>query len=190
MKSAVFMIVAILVMPLASGVSRAGDHPHQRSGFFIGFNVGAGSADIGFSDAEDTDREWGGNANFRLGGALKNDLLLGAESSAWAKDEDGTTVSLSTITFDVTYYPDDLGFFLRAGIGFATSSVEVDFGGGLTQTNDDTGFGLTAAMGYEWRLTGKFALGPQVEFAYLNVGGDVVDTANFFDATLGFNWYW
>jgi hypothetical protein len=45
-------------------------------------------------------------------------------------------------------------------------------------------------MGYEWRLTQKFALGPQVEFVYLNIGGDLVDTANFFDATLGFNWYW
>jgi hypothetical protein len=29
-----------------------------------------------------------------------------------------------------------------------------------------------------------------VEFNWLDISGDLVDTANFFDVTLGFNWYW
>jgi len=49
---------------------------------------------------------------------------------------------------------------------------------------------LLAAMGYERLLMKKFAMGPQVEFGHVNIGGDLDDTANFFDATLGFNWYW
>lgn len=75
-------------------------------------------------------------------------------------------------------------------MGFGTSHFQQDLSNGFTQSKDETGFALAAAAGYEWRLTKKFALGPQVEFNYLNIGGDLVDTANFFDATLGFNWYW
>ncbi len=190
MKSIVAVAVAVLTVSSMHSVSWAGSHPHERNGFFLGFNLGGGSADVSFKGFESDGREGGGNANFRLGGAIKNDLLLGAESLAWAKDQDGSTVSLSMLNFAVTYYPGDMGFFLRGGIGFASSSFETDLGGGLTLSKDESGFGMAAAMGYEWRLSGKFALGPQVEFAYLNIGGDLVDTANFFDATLGFNWYW
>ncbi|HEU4366303.1 MAG TPA: outer membrane beta-barrel protein, partial [Candidatus Krumholzibacteria bacterium] len=116
--------------------------------------------------------------------------LLGLESSGWAKEEGGATLSLSTLAFGVTYYPGETGFLLRGGIGFASSSYELELSNGFTQSKTETGFGLQGAMGYEWRLTQKFAMGPQVEYVYLNIGGDLVDTANFFDATLGFNWYW
>jgi hypothetical protein len=181
------LAVAVLAVALSAGAARSADH--QRGGFFIGFNLGAGTAGIS-SDLGDTEREWGGAANFRLGAAIKSDLLLGADFSAWAKEEDGTTVTLSTYLVAVTYYPGDEGFFLRGGIGFGSTSFEVDFGGGLTQTKDESGFALAGAAGYEWRLTRKFALGPQVEFTYLNIGGDLIDTANYFNGTLGFNWYW
>ena len=184
-----WLIAGLVVMPMLASPAQAGSHPHDRSGFFIGFNLGGGTADINV-DNFDTDREWGGAGNFRLGGAIKNNLLLGAESTAWVKDEDGATVSLSSLLFGVTYYPGDMGFFLRGGIGFGSSSFEADLGGGFRLSKDETGFALAGAVGYEWRLTGKFALGPQVEFTYMNIGGDLVDTANFFDATLGFNWYW
>ena len=190
MRKTRLIVTLVAALSCTAGVAWAGQHPHDHTGFFIGFNLGAGSADISIPNFVDTDREWGGAGNFRIGGAIKNNLLLGAESSAWVKDENGTTVSLSSLAFAVTYYPGELGFFLRGGAGFATSSVEVEIANGYTQSKSETGFGLQAAMGYEWRLTKKFAMGPQVEFVYLNIGGDLVDTANFFDATLGFNWYW
>jgi hypothetical protein len=176
------------MVALSAGASWAA-HPHHRGGFFLGFNLGGGTADVNVENA-DTDREWGGAGNLRIGGAIRNNLLLGAETSGWARNEGNETVTLSTICFAVTYYPGDQGFFLRGGMGFAGTSLEIDLGDDTTQSKSETGFGILAAMGYEWRLTGKFALGPQVEFNYLNIGGDLVDTANFFDATLGFNWYW
>lgn len=181
---------AVLALMLVPGAARAGDNPHKHSGFFIGFNLGAGTADATIPGAEDTDREWGGSGNLRLGGAINDNLLLGAETSGWTKEENGVTLSLGTLAAAVTYYPGESGLFLRGSIGFASASYEVDLGGGLTQSETENGLGLGAAFGYEWRLTQKFALGPQVEFVYLNIGGDFIDTANFFDATLGFNWYW
>jgi len=174
---------------VCAGAAFAGSHAQDHHGFFLGFNLGAGTAEVS-SGGESSDREWGGAGNFRLGGAVKNDLLIGGEFTGWTKDKDGTTVSLSTALFAVTYYPGNQGFFLRGGMGFGSSHFEQDVAGGYKRSKDETGFALAGAAGYEWRLTRKFALGPQVEFNYLNIGGDLVDTANFFDATLGFNWYW
>ena len=183
-------VAAVLMVLCAStGLALAGQ-PHERNGLFLGFNLGAGTADISADSGEDTDREWGGAGNFRIGGALNNNLLLGGEFTAWGKEEDGSTLALSTVLFAVTYYPGDQGLFLRGGVGFGTSSFEVEVEDGFKLSKDESGFAMAAAAGYEWRLTRKFALGPQVEFVYLNIGGDFIDTANYFDATLGFNWYW
>jgi hypothetical protein len=179
-----------LALSMYAGSAVAGGHPHDHNGFFLGFNLGGGTADMSVPGAGNSDRQGGGVANLRIGGAIKNNLLIGAETSGWARNENNTTVSLSTLVFAATYYPGSEGFFLRGGAGFGGASTEKDLGNDETQSKHDTGFALSAAAGYEWRLTKKFALGPQVEFVYLNIGGDLVDTANFFDATLGFNWYW
>ena len=190
MKTIHVFATAALAISLCAGSAFAGSHPQDHHGFFLGFNLGAGTAQIK-SDGESSDHEWGGAGNVRLGGAVKNNLLLGAEFTGWTKDQDGSTVSLSTALFAVTYYPaQGSGFFVRGGMGFGSSHFSLDLGNGFTKSKDETGFALALASGYEWRLTKKFALGPQVEFNWLDIGGDLVDTANFFDATLGFNWYW
>lgn len=189
MKAIRILAVAAFAIVLYAASASAGKYPHDHHGFFLGFNLGGGTADISVPELDDSDREWGGAANLRLGGAIKNNLLLGAETSGWARNENSTTVSLSTIVFAVTYYPGSSGWFLRGGAGFGGTSTEKDTNAG-TLSNHETGFAMSAATGYEWRLTKKFALGPQVEFVYLNIGGDLVDTANFFNTTLGFNWYW
>ena len=189
MKTISMLAATSLAIALSAGTAFAGSHPQDHHGFFIGFNLGAGTAQIK-SGGESSDHEWGGAGNFRLGGAVKNNLLIGAEFTGWTKDQDGSTVSLSSILFAVTYYPTTEGFFLRGGMGFGSSHFSIDLANGFTQSKDETGFALAVATGYEWRLTKKFALGPQVEFNWLDISGDLVDTANFFDATLGFNWYW
>jgi hypothetical protein len=94
----------------------------------------------------------------------------------------------------MTFYPGNVGFFVRGGVGFGSVSFEaqLDEGplAGFTLNKDETGLGLLAAAGYEVRLSRKFALGPQVDYAYLFVGGDLVDSANFVNGSLQFNWYW
>ncbi len=189
MKTIHTLAVAALATSLFAGTAFAGSHPQDHNGFFIGFNLGAGTAQIK-NDGESSDREWGGAGNFRLGGAIKNNLLLGGEFTGWTRDQDGSTVSLSSVLFAVTYYPTNEGFYLRGGMGFGSSHFSIDLGDDVTQSKDESGFALALATGYEWRLTKKFALGPQVEFNWMDIGGDLVETANFFDATLGFNWYW
>jgi hypothetical protein len=65
MRTFRLLALGALLMGASAGAAQAAN-PHQRSGFFIGFNLGAGTADISSDEFGDTDREWGGAGNFRL----------------------------------------------------------------------------------------------------------------------------
>jgi hypothetical protein len=86
----------------------------------------------------------------------------------------------------VTWYPSGLGLFLRGGFGVGQVEAEAEFDN-VTVTATNSGIGFLAAIGHEWRLTDKFALGPQVDFGWTDVGDGL--TANFINLTLGLNWY-
>jgi len=184
--------IGILAAVLAAfaAPAQAGSHPHDRNGFMIGFGVGGGSAGIEDGD----EREGSATGNFRIGYAVRPDLVLHFEGSGWTKkvDEGGfldeVTWTFSTGTAAITWFPGNAGAFLRAGLGAGTASVEVDFGGGLRGTYDETGLGVLGAVGYEWRLTRMFALGPHAEFTWMDL--DDIGSANVIGGALDFNWYW
>ncbi|NIO00859.1 MAG: autotransporter domain-containing protein [Candidatus Latescibacteria bacterium] len=196
------MVVVALVVFLLAGVCQVSPalagHPHERTGFFIGFGGGGGSAT--FQDAGS--RTGGAVGNFRIGYAVAPNLTIGLESSAWLKREEYGVVGLgsatatwvfSVATFGATFFPGNNGPYIKAGVGFGTASVETEatiFGLGTGSLKiDDSGFGILGAVGYEARLTPKFALGPEIEFAYMNVGGDL-QSANYVSGSLMFSWYW
>ncbi len=191
------VLVAILVLTLMSAVCMvapvSAGEPHNRTGFFIGFGAGAGTA--GWENG--SDRSGGYVGNFRIGYAVAPEVTIGLESSSWMKRESVETIDLTLLynvsTFGATYYPRNTGVFLKGGIGFASASFESVISipniGTAKGEIDDSGFGLIGAVGYEWRLTPKFALGPEVEFVYLNVGGEF-GAANYVSGTLMLNWYW
>jgi hypothetical protein len=181
------LATCILVVAAAAPQASAGRHPHDRNGFMIGFGIGGGSAGIEDGDG----REGSVTGNFRIGYALRPDLVLHYEGSAWTKTDEGATQDVtwtfSTNVAAVTYYPPSSGLFVRGGVGFGTAAVEVEQGG-LSLNYDETGFGLLAAGGWEFRLTRKFALAPQVEFTHMVL--DDLGSANVIAGGLGFNWYW
>lgn len=59
----------------------------------------------------------------------------------------------------------------------------------VTSDDDFNGWGFSTAAGYEWRLTHKFAMGLEIEYAYIDVGGSFA-SANWFVGSWQFNWYW
>jgi hypothetical protein len=188
--SAVLVIALISTVCMVAPVSAG--QPHDRNGFFIGFGLGAGTA--GWEGT--TERAGGGIGNFRIGYAPAPNVTVGLENSSWMKKESVGTIDLTLMytvtTFGVTYFPSNNGLFLKGGVGFATANFEtaISLPTGIAKGElDDTGFGLLGAAGYEWRLTEKFALGPEVELAYLNVGG-AFQTANYVSASVMLNWYW
>lgn len=180
--------ILLLACALTAAVTPAlaGTHPPDRNGFMIGFGVGGGGASL-----DGSDREGGATGNFRIGYALRPDVVLHYEGAAWTRTFDepagDVTWSFSTNAAALTYYPPQSGLFVRGGIGFGTARVEVKTGN-VKVSHDETGLGLLAAAGWEFRLTRKFALAPQLGFAYQTLDG--LDNSNFVDVSLGFNWYW
>jgi hypothetical protein len=193
----VFLLaVAVLASPWAAGVASADPYPHARTGFFIGFGLGWGNAGASLASGVDVDRENSGSGNFRLGWAANQSVTLGLESSSWLKTYDlggtqSTDLKLTTTvtTFAVTVFPQNVGVYLRGGIGVAAASAEVSSGAASVE-DTEYGLGLLAAVGYEWRLTGKFALGPQLQWTLLNIDDAITESIDFFSATAQATWYW
>lgn len=198
--AASLVVVALLLGATSAGATK----PHDRGGFFIGFGLGVGAAGWDWAnDLDDEPGEGSGVAQFRLGGALRDNLVLGFELSSWVKkwelqsgslDVGDVTANFSAATFAATWFPGNVGFFVKGGVGAATAKGEVDIDipglEFLSFDEVDEGLALLAATGYEWRLTDKFALGPQVEVVFLAIDGDVVKDVVFIDGAMQFNWYW
>jgi hypothetical protein len=188
------ILPALAVLVLVGGAAWAGTWSHERNGAVLGFNVGAGSAgvnvDLGGATAS-SDRETGEAGSLRLGYAVQQNLVLGFEANGWAKTFTSggydTKWSFGVGTLGATWYPAHGGFFMRGGVGFGRAQVEFSNSQGTQLKAHDSGLGMTAGLGYEWRLTRTFALGPQVDFGYLDVGNGF--TANYVNFTLGLNWF-
>lgn len=185
-------LVAISLLPAARAA--AGPWGHERTGMVLGFNLGGGGAAAKFDGdglSAETDRESGGGGNLRIGYAVSPKVVLGLETSGWSKQVDEgnieSTWSLGVATFAATWYPAAGGFFLRGGVGVGHAEVEWDAGDGLTLAGEDSGFGLTTGLGYEWRLTRRFALGPQLDLNYVDIGDGI--SMNWFNVTVGLNWF-
>jgi hypothetical protein len=175
--------VAALLLPTSA---TAGAWEHERDGVTFGFNLGGGSAGLEIRNAIELDRQTGGGASIRVGYAFHPEWAIGFESNAWAKEVDDEWWRFSVAALGISYFPNSGGFFMRAGIGSGAITAKNREGDVTTQVDED-GVGFLGALGYEWRLTRTFALGPQVDFGYLDVGEGV--SANYFNITAGFNWY-
>jgi len=182
---AVSLSVALLTLLSATGAS-AGSYPHERDGMVLGFNVGGGSAGISATGL-DSNREGGFGGNFRVGYAFSPQVAAGLEGNLWTKSVDNETWTFSFGGPALTYYPGATGFFVRGGVGVGTADYSVDQGGGVTTSVSDDGFGFLVGTGYEWRLGHKFALGPQFDYAHAKVNTDF--SVNYFNFTMGLNWY-
>ena len=173
-----------LVLVLTSAATAMAGLPHERDGFVIGFNLGAGSARV-HPDAGEEDNSGGGAGAFRLGWAFANQFMVSLEGTAWVNSENEGDVTLSSSLIDFTWYPAASGFFLRAGLGGGTAEVTfpvVD--GELTVSDSGGAFGIGG--GHEWRLGGKFALGLALDYHTFSVDGGDFD---FLNGTVQLNWY-
>jgi len=194
MKRLSGILVAVICLVVAMPtIVRAGAFPHDRNGFMIGGSLGVGS--LGFKDGGD--RETSATGNFRIGYAVRSDVVIHLESNAWVKTykyddpflgAGDFTVTSSAAVVAVTLYPEGTGVYLRAGIGGGRQDIEVKMDNGPTVSFDDNGLALLGAIGYEWRLTPKFALGPHAGFTYSDV--DLLGASTMFGGSLDFDWYW
>lgn len=177
--------------------------PANRNGVFLGFGLGVGNATWNWGlDLDNSPNEVSGTLHLRAGTALRRDLVVGLEFAAWVKDYDleaeGAVVgdaraSFSATTLAATWFPGNLGWYLRGGLGLALAHGKADFGlpgFGVRIDNEERGIALLGATGFELRLTRRFAVGPEVELFYLGMSGDGVDDIVVVDGAMEFTWYW
>lgn len=150
----------------------------SRDGFWISIGLGGGS--LGCEGC--SGRETGFSGQLQLGGTINSHVSLGVSSNAWTKSESGATLTMSSLTAAVRYYPSATGnFFILGGLGVATLSAGVSgFGSGST-----SGTGALLGIGYDIRVGNSVSLTP-----YLNGIGGSFDggNANFSQIGLAVTW--
>jgi hypothetical protein len=155
-RYAAALLLMFTVSPLAA---------QERQGLFIGVGLGWGSLDITCEGCE-VDRESGFSGNFRIGGAVSDKLLIGAESEGWYKSIEGTSISFGTLTASAYFYPSSKGIYLRGGIGLAVLSAS---DGGFSDS--DTGLGFSVGAGYDIPVARQTALTPYANWMFGNFDG-------------------
>lgn len=198
-----FVLHSVVFAVLMCGVPRAtaGESVQSRTGFFVGFGYGGGVAawdrvPEGIGDAS----EGSGTFHLRFGVALRDDFLVGFEGSVWAKrwdvgDVEGNdlgelTLRLVASTVAVTFFPGNVGLALRAGFGIGAAFADVLDGVDGFSPSTETGFAMLGGMGYDWRITDRIAIGPEIQISYLAIDENWFAKPMFVDGSVHLNWYW
>ncbi len=166
-------VVGIVVM-LASlaGVARA-QYPQRRDGFWFGFGLGYGSAQVMCDSCHSVARQGGVTAFLKLGGAPKRNLLVGGAINTWLHSDGIATEAMTNFTASIYLYPQTRsGFFLTGGLGLSNYHIN------STPSYGGTGWGFTAGAGYDIRYGRGVSLTPVVNYVWGDIG-DVNFTTPF-----------
>jgi hypothetical protein len=180
-------LISFLVGSSTTAVAQGYDDVPGEVVFGIALGGGSAGASID-ADTEvlaSTERNGGFAGNFRFGYELYPGVVFGVEFSGWLGDNteeiDGvtldTTTRVGTGTISVTWFPTPTGFFLRGGIGGGRIEQEFEAEGNRAKWND-SGFGLQAAVGFQWRIRPNIGLGPQVDFGYVDLGKTTLESTS------------
>jgi hypothetical protein len=194
MKSTLLTLFVVLIFLsfLPVKPEAAEKHPSLRQSWYIGAGVGWGNADGDFTLVSEIDRQNGIIGCFRLGYAWNDRWALGLEAAVWDKtfEESNVKWTLATIALAATYYVPNTGVYVRFGVGLGSSFFEQDQAVGGRQAQDTSGLELLGAVGYEWRVHRNVALGPQVEYVYIDMNSDFTLNADLFAVTGQVTYYW
>jgi hypothetical protein len=127
-----------------------------RQGFWIGGGMGYGSMGLGCSTCAGVGREGSVTGYVKLGGTLRQNILLGVESNVWTKSEGPGRVTMGNFSGAAYWYPmATQGLFIKGGAGY--SRLSADDG---TTSASDGGFGILGGVGYDIRAGRNMSITP------------------------------
>lgn len=173
----------LLSLGLLVGAARAGEHPHDRRGLVLGFNVGGGTAMLQYDRfGTEVERELddGAAGAVRIGYGVSNSVVFALEGRGFHKEDGPLDVAHRAALVTVTWHPGGGGFFLRGGVGSSTNTIKLG-APDHADWEDREGDAALIGLGYEWRLGRQFALGVALD-AY---GTEFEDLPLFQDTTFG-----
>ena len=136
---------ALLTVLLAS--TAFAQQAQTRQGFWIGGGLGYGSL-----GCEGCDRMGAPSGYLKLGGTLRQNILLGVETNGWTKSELGARLTMGNVSGAVYWYPMVTnGLFVKAGAGY--SVLDDSFA-------STSGFGLLGGVGYDVRVGRNLSVTP------------------------------
>ena len=184
-----FFLAVLAVSGFAPDTWAVEDQPALRENFVLGLGLGWGNAGADLTVIEEVDRENGVAGDVMLGWAVRNDVVLGVEFDLWSQFFRDTrwVFNLSSVT--VTYFPFDKGAYLTGGLGIGTTRIEVDQVGSPYVRQDRAGLGYVVAGGFEWRIYEEVALGPRLQWIYMDLDGDTTKSAEYFSIMVQLTWY-
>src|SRR5688572_19990875 len=94
---------ALLTALLAT--SAFAQHAQTRQGFWIGGGMGYGSLGLSCTGCSDVGREGGLSGYAKLGGTLRQNILLGVEMNGWTDSEGSARVSMGNFSGAAYWYP-------------------------------------------------------------------------------------
>jgi hypothetical protein len=123
-----------------------------RQGLWVGGGMGYGSMGISCEGCPDFDREGGISGYLKVGGTLRQNILLGIETTGWTKSEGGATLTMGNISGAAYWYPmATTGLFVKAGAGY--SILDDGFA-------NESGLGMLAGLGYDVRVGRNLSITP------------------------------
>lgn len=139
---------------------------HRREGFFGAVGLGGGSESFDANDGLGWSDDKGGAVGYiKVGGAVSQSLLLGAELNGWAAryQRQGYDRSLGSLMFIGQWYPAAQGdFWLRGGLGWARDNLSI-YGttGDINSHENGTAFAL--GLGYDFRVARNVSITPSLD---------------------------
>lgn len=177
--SAVIIGLSAMVLLLAPFSATAQEDAFsERKGFVLGFDAGAGYEYYSLTGGKGLSL---GAGTIKIGWGLSEKFLLLTEMGYSTGLQDSTPSMLLMYLAPQIFATNSL--YVRPELGFAFGKVEKTSG-----TAKEDGYGLSAGMasGYEFRLTKRFTLSPEVQFRYARIeGGNAYITGVFADL----RWY-
>jgi len=164
MRTAACIFAAAGLLGVTAPAARA-QYPQRREGFWIGFGLGYGTANVTCDTCVSGSRTGGVTAFLKLGGTPSRNLLIGGAINGWSHQSGDATETMGNVTASLYYYPvASGGLFLTGGLGFSDYHVDT------SPSYDGTGWGFTAGLGYDIRVGRNVSLTPVVDYIYGGVG--------------------
>ncbi len=161
------LALAVITACLAgSALAQQPRQPQLRHGFWFSGGLGYGS--LGCQDCGGRTGSLSGNIS--LGGTLSQKVLLGVSTNGWTKSENGSTLTVGSLTAAIRFYPSPTGgFFLTGGLGLGTVSAGISGFGSASET----GVAALLGLGYDIPVSHSVSLSPYWNgFALSYSGGD------------------
>jgi len=180
---------------------------HERPAWNIGLGMGYGRGTLETPGGSRDRYQNGAAPQIHIGHQLGQHFMLGVQYEGWMVEFGGVRDtlgvkfrrSLQNFALAGTWFPGNPqsawgGVYLRGttGIGWASTAVS-EVHKDQPQHNaprlDEWGMGISASLGYEFRIAKDFATGLSVNFAGFDIGEQIVDRGGFSALLMHLNIY-